>query len=97
MSEAAANLPQAGGVLVFDVAPGSAAAIAGIRGTRQSEGGEVSLGDVITGIDGETVGGGDDLTRILDRKNVGDTIRVEVVRDGQRLALPVRLLAAPRE
>ena len=97
LSEAAANLPQAGGVLVFDVAPGGAAAIAGIRGTRQSEGGEVSLGDVITGIDGESVGGGDDLTRILDRKNVGDTIRVEVVREGRRVTLPVRLLAAPRE
>lgn len=93
----AANLPQTGGVLVLNVARGSAAAIAGIQGTWQSEGGEIALGDIITAINNQAVSDGDDLTRLLDSRNVGDTIQVEIVREGGRLTLPVRLLAAPRE
>lgn len=92
-----AALPATGGILVFDVAPGSAAATAGLRPTRQGANGEVVLGDIIVSLDGEGVDDNGDLSRILDRREVGDTVRVEIVRDRSRLTLPVRLLAAPRE
>jgi hypothetical protein len=39
---------------------------------------------------------GDDLTRLLDRRNVGDVVRVEIFRNGRSTVVPVRLLAERR-
>jgi S1-C subfamily serine protease len=89
-----ANLP-ASGVLIMSVEPGSGAAQAGLRATEQTEDG-VQLGDVIVRVDGETINGTDDLTRVLDRHQVGDSVQVEVVRNGRRVNVPVRLGAAQR-
>ena len=93
----ATNLPVREGALVMSVEPGNGAAIAGLRATTQTEEGGVRLGDIITRVDGEAIGDADDLTRALDRRSVGDTVQVEVVRDGRRLTLGVRLCAATRE
>lgn len=92
-----ANVPATGGVLIMSVEPGSAAAAAGLRATEQTEEGGVRLGDVITRMDGVEIGDADDLTGALDRRAVGDTVRIEIVRDGQRLVVPARLGAARRE
>ena len=91
-----ANLPVAEGALIMSIEPGSAAAAAGLRATSETEGGEFRLGDVITRIDGEEIEGPDDITRVLDRRGVGDAVRVEVARDGGRVVVPVRLGAARR-
>lgn len=93
----AANLSVSGGALIMSVEPGSAAAIAGLRATIETEEGGFRLGDVITQVDGEEINGADDLTRVLDRRNVGDMVRVEIMRDRERLVVPVRLGAARRE
>jgi S1-C subfamily serine protease len=82
------------GALIVSVAPNSAAAAAGLRGITETAEGGVRLGDIITGVDGETITGGDDLTKILDRRQVGDTVRVEIVRDGRAQTVSVRLQAA---
>ncbi|MDQ4121089.1 MAG: trypsin-like peptidase domain-containing protein [Acidobacteriota bacterium] len=82
------------GALVLSVQPGSAAAAAGIRGSQESDDEVIRLGDIITSIDGTAVKSGDDLTKILDRKNVGDTVQIEIVRDGQRSTVTARLGAA---
>jgi S1-C subfamily serine protease len=89
------ELPVSDGVLIWNVLQGGAAANAGLRGLTQTEEGNIELGDIIVGIDSEKVGNSDDLSRILDKHQVGDTISVEVMRNGKRVKVPVRLTEAP--
>jgi len=89
------ELPVSDGVLIWNVLQGGAAASAGLRGLTQTEEGNIELGDIIVGIDGEKIGSTDDLSRILDKHQVGDTISVEVMRNGRRAKVPVRLTEAP--
>ncbi|HUS11899.1 MAG TPA: trypsin-like peptidase domain-containing protein [Pyrinomonadaceae bacterium] len=85
------DLPVAQGVVIWQVAPGDAAANAGLRGLTQTENGDVELGDIIIGIDNEKVANNDDLYRILDKHQVGDTVQVQIMRNGRRASVPVRL------
>lgn len=85
------RLPVSEGVGVYQVYPGSPAAVAGLRGLQQDINGDVAIGDIITGIDGEKIANGDDLYRILDKHQFGDTVQVEVFREGHRVKVPVRL------
>ena len=89
------DLPVSDGVLIWQVAPGGAAGIAGLRGLTQTENGDVEIGDIIVAIDGEKVANSDDLFRLLDKHQVGDTVRVEIVRNGRRVTVPVRLTEGP--
>jgi len=88
------QLPVSEGVLIVSVLPGSAAANAGLRGLTQTEDGELELGDIIVGIDGAKIDGNDDLYRTLDKHQIGDSISVEIVRNGRRTSVPVRLAEA---
>ncbi len=88
------DLPIADGVIILQVAPGEAAANAGLRGVTQTENGDFEIGDIIVGIDNEKVANDDDLYRTLDKHQVGDTIQVQVFRNGRRTTVPVRLTAA---
>jgi len=89
------ELPVEDGVIIWQVARGGAAANAGLRGLQQTEDGSVELGDIIVGIDSEKVGNSDDLARVLDKHHVGATVNVQIVRNGRRMSLPVRLSEAP--
>lgn len=89
------DLPVSEGVLIWQVAAGGAAANAGLRGLTQTENGDVELGDIIVSIDGEKVATSDDLFRVLDKHQVGDSVRVEIVRSGKRATVPVRLTEGP--
>jgi S1-C subfamily serine protease len=79
------------GVLVLDVERRGAAAAAGMMATRYDAAGNVVLGDIIVSIDGQAVKSSDDLYRILEGYNVGDEVRVEVVRAGRTRTLRIRL------
>ncbi|MCX5789026.1 MAG: trypsin-like peptidase domain-containing protein [Elusimicrobia bacterium] len=79
------------GVLLINVARGGAAARAGLRGTKRDEYGEIVLGDVITAVDGEPVRSSDDLYRILDARQVGDTVKVTVLRGGEERTFTLKL------
>jgi len=81
------------GVLVVDVAPGSAAARAGIRPTRRESSGRVQLGDVIVAIDGIKVESPNDLFLLLERYKVGDVVNVSLLRDGKIVQTKVALTA----
>ncbi|HEY6120462.1 MAG TPA: PDZ domain-containing protein, partial [Pyrinomonadaceae bacterium] len=83
------------GVLIWQVAPGSGAASAGLHGLQQTEDGDVELGDIIVGIDSEKVANSDDLARLLDKHQVGDTVSIQIVRNGRRMNVPVRLSEMP--
>jgi S1-C subfamily serine protease len=85
------ELPVSQGVVIWQVAPGEAAANAGLRGLTQTENGDVEIGDIIVGIDGNKVANNDDLYRTLDKHQVGDTVQVQIMRNGRRATVPVRL------
>jgi serine protease Do len=65
---------------------------------QQTEMGDVELGDIIVGIDNDKVANSDDLFRVLDKHQIGDTVQVQIYRDGRRTSVPVRLMesASPR-
>jgi S1-C subfamily serine protease len=89
------DLPVADGVLIVNVARGSGAASAGLRGIQQTEMGDIELGDIIVGIDNDKVGNTDDLFKVLDRHQIGETVQVKIWRDGRQMAVPVRLTESP--
>ncbi len=88
------------GVLILKVQPDGAAEAAGLRPTEVSEQDEIVLGDVIVSVDGEVVGSSDDLFKVLDHHNVGDTVSVKILRhlrtsDEQTLTQNIQLKALP--
>lgn len=85
------RLPVTDGLIVIQVVPGSAADQAGIRGLVQTDDGDVELGDIIMSVDGQAMNTSDDLYRVLDKHQIGDTIQVEVLRKDRHVTLPVRL------
>ena len=85
------RLPVATGVLIWNVQPGGPAANAGLRGMVQTEDGDIELGDIIVGVDGEKINNNDELYRALNKHQLGDTVSVEVFRNGTRMTVPVRL------
>ncbi|HJY29349.1 MAG TPA: PDZ domain-containing protein, partial [Pyrinomonadaceae bacterium] len=89
------DLPVADGVLIVNVARGSGAASAGLRGIQQTEMGDIELGDIIVGIDNDKVGNTDDLFKVLDRHQIGETVQVKIWRDGRQMSVPVRLTESP--
>jgi S1-C subfamily serine protease len=89
------ELPVSEGVLIWQVAPGGAAASAGLRGLSQTENGDVEIGDIIVGMDGEKLDNSDDLYRLLDKHQIGDVAQVQILRNGRRATVPVRLIETP--
>ncbi len=96
LQQQGARLPVENGLLVRSVLPGSALSGAGIRGLSQSANGEVVLGDIITSIDGVKMTNLDDLYRFLDKKQIGDTVQIEIFRNSKTLTVPVKLLPLPQ-
>jgi S1-C subfamily serine protease len=95
LREQGAQLPAQSGLLIRGLVAGGAAERAGLRGLTRGASG-VALGDIITSVDGEKLGDVDDLYRFLDKKQIGDTVRVEILRDGKSMVVPVKLTALPQ-
>ncbi|MGZ8478024.1 MAG: S1C family serine protease [Candidatus Binatia bacterium] len=81
------------GVLIVDVARGSAAAKAGIQPTRRDNTGRVRLGDIITAIDGKKIESPNDLFLALEKYKVGDAVNVSVLRNDKTVQLKIALEA----
>ena len=81
------------GVLIIGVDKGSAAEAAGLRSTRVDAKGEVKLGDVIIAIDGERIETSNDLVNAMEKRAVGEMVKVTVLRGETRLSMPVTLQA----
>ena len=75
---AALKLSQESGVILGDVFPQTPAAAAGLR-----------IGDVVLALDGKGMENGRQFEVNLYRRAVGDTVSLEVLRDGQRMTFPV--------
>jgi len=72
------------GVIVAEAPPGSAAAEAGLKGSRYDRFGRLILGDIIVEIDGKPVKCFDDLVNILEHHQVGDRVSIIYIRDGEK-------------
>jgi S1-C subfamily serine protease len=89
------NLPTSHGLLVRDVAKGSGAAKAGIKGGTTSVvvGGESYKvgGDIITKVDGQPVSTYDQLFSAVQRKHPGDTLKIELYHDNSKRTVTAKL------
>jgi S1-C subfamily serine protease len=81
------------GILVVDVARGSAAAKAGIQPTRRDAEGRLRLGDVITAVDGKKVESPNDLYLLLEKYKIGDAVNISILRNGKTVQAKVALEA----
>jgi S1-C subfamily serine protease len=79
------------GAVVLRVAPGSAAANAGLQGASVSRDGGVVAGDIIVAVEGRRVESVGKLLGLLDDYRVGDTVKLTVVRDGREREVAVTL------
>ena len=94
----ALGLPSSGGLLVFEVYRGSAAANAGLRGARDERiigNYRVPVGgDLVTSVDGKPVEDRDTIPKAIAKKHAGDTLDLTVLRDGKSVNVKVTLLEA---
>ncbi len=93
------NLASPDGALVETVAPGSPADRAGLRGgseVRSVAGESVRTGgDIIKSVDGRKVRDADDVTDLIGGHRPGDRVKLQILREGIRRSLTVRLGRRP--
>lgn len=84
------------GVYVVTVVAGGPADKAGLKaGGANNDGTLTAGGDVITAVDGKAVTSIEDLSAYISTKNVGDTVSLTVLRNGQSTTVKVTLAAWP--
>ncbi|KZY32135.1 2-alkenal reductase [Roseovarius sp. HI0049] len=79
------------GVLILGVEPGSPAARAGLEPARLSGDGRLLPGDIVTGLGGEEVRGVDDLLAALEGYRPGDTVSLNLSREGEDREIEIEL------
>jgi S1-C subfamily serine protease len=93
------GLPTDSGAIVAKVIPGGPADQAGLQPADQTihfQGQEVRTGgDVITAIDGHKIVNESDLPQLITRYNPGDTVHVQILRDGKAQTIEVKLGERP--
>ncbi len=93
------DLPSDSGALIAKVVPDGPADQAGLQGSDQQirfQGQQVDAGgDVITAIDGQKIVGESDLPRLIARHDPGDTVKVQIIRDGKTQTVDVTLGERP--
>jgi S1-C subfamily serine protease len=96
-----ADLPVSQGILVSEVASGSTAELAGLRGGREAVRYGRSLiyvgGDIIVAVDKMPVTSINDLLGALEDKKPGESVEVKIVRNGKPLTLTVKLSQRPQD
>jgi S1-C subfamily serine protease len=100
--EAGVDIAVDNGLLILEAVTGGPAAQAGVRGGDHIvRFGRYNLpvgGDVLTAIDGQVLQTSRDLTMYLDtRTEIGQTVRLTVVREGQEMTLEATLGERPQE
>jgi len=94
------NLPRTTGVYITSVVPGGPADKAGLRaGTRNTSAqGVLSGGDLVIAIDGIEVKTFSDLmSYLVNKTNVGQTVKLTLLRDGKQMDVNVTLTARPNQ
>jgi len=91
------ELPVNYGVLIWNVQPGGPAANAGLRGLVQTDEGDIELGDIIVGINGEKINNFDEMYKVLNQHQIGETVNLDIYRGTRRMTVPVRLSDLPAQ
>lgn len=81
------------GVVILNVSPGSAAALAGLKGAKISRDGNITPGDIIVALDDRPIVSVEELLSRLDKYRVGDTVQVTILRKGSEITVPITLQA----
>jgi S1-C subfamily serine protease len=93
------GIPSDTGALVAKVIAGGPADHAGLKGSDQKvtfQGQQISAGgDVIVAVDGHPIVTEADLPRLISHFSPGDTVTLQIIRDGQRQDLDVKLGERP--
>lgn len=79
------------GVVVLRVTPGSAADQAGLKGATLTPDGGIIPKDVIVAVQGKQVDSVSKLFALIDDYNISDTVRLTIMRDGQKQEIDVVL------
>lgn len=79
-------------VAIRYVDPKGSAAKAGLQGITRDRRGQYYLGDLIIGVNNETVKNFDDLYSALAKYKVGDTVNVKIIREKKEKVVPVKLI-----
>ncbi|MFH1115317.1 MAG: trypsin-like peptidase domain-containing protein [Pseudomonadota bacterium] len=100
------GLPAVSGVLIYQIAPGSPAAVAGLRGGDRllvhrglpvtDKGRPIVLGgDVILAVNDVPTPSYDEYRNVLAERNVGETVRLKVLRGDREFNVTLTLVEAP--
>ncbi|SRR5690606_2039823 len=94
------GLDQDSGILLFTVAPQSPADKAGLRGGGaeivEIRGQRIPVdGDIIVSMDGRQITEEEDVCAVIEQKQIGDSVRVGVIRDGSLMEFNVILEESP--
>jgi S1-C subfamily serine protease len=91
LAERGYRMPVQQGLLVYSLVPGGSAERAGLRAVTD----DGTIGDILVSADGQPLNDMDDLYRLLDKKQIGETVSFQVYRDGRTSTIPIRLTTAP--
>lgn len=80
------------GVMLKYVDPKGPAAKVGMRGITRNRFGEYFIGDIITGVDNNSIKSYDDLFSIIDKYKIGDTVKVKYIRENQEKTTSIKLV-----
>ena len=80
------------GILVGHILPNTPAANAGMIATHRDNLGRIVLGDVIVAINGHPVKNYDELYYILTQINIGETVKLRVLRHGHELEIQCKTI-----
>ncbi|MDP9229020.1 MAG: trypsin-like peptidase domain-containing protein [Actinomycetota bacterium] len=94
------GIPADTGALISQVVEGGPAADAGLEGSdgeKTFQGAPIETGgDVIVGVDGEELLHESDLAELVSRRRPGETVTLEIIRDGDRREIEVELEPRPQ-
>ncbi len=79
------------GVVILSISPGSAADVAGLQGATITPEGNIIANDIIVALENKPIDSVDKLLARVDSYKVGDTIKITVLRRGEKIGLPVTL------
>jgi len=81
------------GLVIAKVARGGSADRAGLIGVREGGGGRIELGDIVVAVEGKPIESLDDLMDAMEKHQVGDRVKVDVIRNKKRRSVDVTLQA----
>jgi len=95
------NLDTRSGALITDVVPGGPAEKAGLHGSTGQTTFQLQQvktgGDAITGVDGKPIVSSTQLSELVAQHKPGDTITLDIIRDGQHAQAKVTLGSRPAD